>query len=50
MNDIIKEISKELRKNMTYSEKILWEELKARRFCNLKFLRQFPLCVLDENN
>ncbi len=32
--------AKELRKNMTPAEKILWEQLRAKRFHNLKFRRQ----------
>ena len=32
--------SKELRKNMTPAEKILWEYLRAKRFHGLKFRRQ----------
>ncbi len=32
--------AKELRKNMTPAEKILWEHLRAKRFHNLKFRRQ----------
>ena len=35
-----KERSRELRKNMTPAEKILWEYLRAKRFNNLKFRRQ----------
>ena len=32
--------AKELRRNMTSAEKILWEYLRAKRFNNLKFRRQ----------
>ena len=32
--------AKELRKNMTPAEKILWEHLRAKRFKGLKFRRQ----------
>lgn len=32
--------AKELRRNMTSAEKILWEHLRAKRFNNLKFRRQ----------
>lgn len=32
--------SKELRKNMTPAEKVLWEHLRAKRFNGLKFRRQ----------
>lgn len=40
--------SRELRKNMTDSEKLLWEELRDRRLNGLKFLRQHP--VLYQGN
>jgi very-short-patch-repair endonuclease len=33
----------ELRKKMTDSEKILWEELRGRRLAGYKFLRQDPI-------
>ena len=33
----------ELRKNMTDSEKILWEALRSRRFKQFKFRRQVPI-------
>ena len=46
--DIIKEISRKLRKEMTQAEKILWEKLRAKRLKNTKFLKQSPLCVLTE--
>ncbi|MDJ0632075.1 MAG: DUF559 domain-containing protein [Xenococcaceae cyanobacterium MO_188.B29] len=32
--------SKELRQNMTPAEKILWQQLRAKHFNNLKFCRQ----------
>jgi very-short-patch-repair endonuclease len=37
------QVSRELRRNMTPSEKILWEELRNRRLGGLKFLRQHPV-------
>jgi len=40
---IAKHLSIELRKNSTKAEKLLWQELKARKFFNTKFLRQHPL-------
>ena len=35
--------AKELRKNCTDVEKIMWELLRAKRFCDLKFKRQQPI-------
>jgi very-short-patch-repair endonuclease len=35
--------ARELRQKMTEEEIILWEELRNRRFFNLKFLRQHPV-------
>jgi very-short-patch-repair endonuclease len=39
----IKKHAKELRNNLTESEKLLWEELRNRRFHGYKFLRQHPI-------
>ena len=39
----MKEILKHLRKNQTQIEKIIWKELKNRKFMNLKFRRQYPI-------
>ena len=33
-------LAKQLRKNMTKEEKILWQILRAKRFCGYKFKRQ----------
>lgn len=41
--NVIKKQSRELRKNMTDSEVLLWEKLRNRRFSGLKFLRQHPI-------
>lgn len=35
--------ARELRREMTKAEKVLWEKLRARRFMNLKFRRQHPI-------
>ena len=35
--------AKELRKNCTDAEKFMWELLRAKRFCGLKFKRQQPI-------
>ncbi len=41
--------ARELRRNSTDEEKILWQKLRNRKFHGLKFLRQHPL-VYDEIN
>mgnify|MGYP000956911506 CR=1 FL=1 len=41
--NVIKKQARELRKNMTDSEVLLWEKLRNRRFSGLKFLRQHPI-------
>jgi len=35
----------ELRKNMTYAEKILWQKLNNRKIFGLKFRRQHPVDI-----
>jgi very-short-patch-repair endonuclease len=37
------EIAKNLRNNMTHSEKLLWEKLKGKQNCGLRFRRQHPI-------
>ena len=39
----IVELARELRKNQTPAEKILWNELRGRKLNGLKFLRQHPI-------
>jgi very-short-patch-repair endonuclease len=39
----IKKHSRELRLNMTESEKLLWKEIKNRKLAGFKFLRQHPI-------
>ncbi|MDO9341004.1 MAG: endonuclease domain-containing protein [Bacteroidales bacterium] len=39
----IKKHARELRKNVTESEKQLWEQLRNRRLSGYKFLRQHPI-------
>jgi len=36
-------IARKLRKESTYSEKILWEELRGKKIDGFKFLRQHPV-------
>ena len=40
---VIKKSARDLRKNMTDSEILLWEKLRNRRLSGLKFLRQHPV-------
>ena len=35
----------ELRKSMTYAEKVLWQQLRNRKLNNLKFRRQHPVSI-----
>src|ERR1700722_137877 len=44
MSSII-DLCRELRRNETQAEKVLWAGLRNRKFLNHKFLRQYPLCV-----
>jgi very-short-patch-repair endonuclease len=37
------EAAKILRKNMTYHEKLLWERLKLKQICGVRFRRQHPV-------
>ncbi len=39
----IKRHARELRNNMTESEKCLWKELKGRKLSGYKFIRQHPI-------
>ncbi len=40
---VIKKNARELRRNLTDSETLLWEQLRNRRLSGLKFLRQHPI-------
>jgi len=40
---IIKKHARELRRNVTDSEKLLWEHLRNRKLSDYKFLRQHPI-------
>jgi very-short-patch-repair endonuclease len=40
---VIKKHSRELRNNMTESERLLWKQLKNRQLSGYKFLRQHPI-------
>jgi leucyl-tRNA synthetase len=39
----IKKHSRELRQNMTESEKLLWAKIKNRKLAGFKFIRQHPI-------
>ncbi len=49
MNDIIKIACRNLRKNMTKSEVILWNKIKSWKIWK-KFYRQKPIFVFKENS
>lgn len=40
-----KALAAELRKNMTYAEKVLWQQLRNRKLGDLKFRRQHPVDI-----
>ena len=40
---IVKKRSRELRRNATPSETLLWKKLRNRKLCGYKFLRQHPI-------
>ena len=42
-NPILKELAKQLRKNMTFSEVLLWNELKNKKLLKMDFDRQRPI-------
>ena len=44
---IIKEVSRDLRKNLTNSEKMIWEEIRNKKLW-YKFLRQKPIYLYTE--
>ncbi len=46
----IKEIARNLRKNQTTAEGILWSLLRNRSFMNKKFVRQYPLIYESRKN
>jgi len=46
----IREIVRNLRKNMTASEKLLWQELRNRKLDGKKFNRQHPIFYDSNNN
>ena len=43
----VTELCRHLRKNQTPSEKIIWEHLRRRSIKGKKFLRQFPIFVVN---
>ncbi len=46
---LARQAARELRKNMTDAEKLLWLKLKGRQFMGLRFLRQHPIFYLYDN-
>jgi very-short-patch-repair endonuclease len=40
---VIRDHARELRRNMTDSEILLWDKLRNRKLCGYKFLRQHPI-------
>jgi len=48
--EIIKESARNLRKNMTDSEKILWENIRRWKIAWKIFLKQKPIFVYKEYN
>jgi very-short-patch-repair endonuclease len=46
----IKEYSRKLRREQTYSEKLLWYRLSNRQLDGFKFLRQHPILVDRDGN
>ena len=47
--DTIKEIARNMRKDMTSSEKILWEHLKRKKLGWKQFQKQKPIFVYEES-
>jgi len=43
LSEVAKFVCRELRKNSTEAENILWDALRNRKLDNKKFLRQHPL-------
>jgi very-short-patch-repair endonuclease len=39
----VMELATFLRNNMTYHEKLLWEKLKGKQICGIRFRRQHPI-------
>jgi very-short-patch-repair endonuclease len=46
---VARENARAMRKAPTKAESLLWEALRARRFLNKKFLRQYPIPVQFED-
>jgi very-short-patch-repair endonuclease len=46
---LARQLARELRKNRTPAEKILWQKLRNRMFLDLKFLRQHPIFYKKDN-
>lgn len=48
--DIIKQAARDLRKNMTPSEKILWDEIRRWKILEKQFQKQKPIFLYEENS
>jgi len=42
---VAKQVCRDLRRASTRAERMLWEEIRGRKFLGLKFYRQYPLFV-----
>jgi very-short-patch-repair endonuclease len=42
---VVVESAKMLRNSMTYHEKLLWEKLKGKQICGIRFRRQHPIAL-----
>ena len=45
----IKQIVRQLRKNQTNSENILWQSIRSRKINNRRFIRQYPISFEYDN-
>lgn len=45
----IKQVVRQLRKNQTNSENILWQSIRSRKINNRKFIRQYPISFEYDN-
>ncbi len=48
--NIVTEFCRQLRNNATPAEKVLWEQIRKRNINGEKFLRQFPIFIMQGYN
>jgi len=48
-SELAKTFAREMRKNQTNAERILWEKLGNKKFAGLKFTRQHPIYYFKNN-